>query len=340
MRTILPLLILALLSSLFLSCNKTKKAEELTQISFDRMIQGSYYHISYFGKNEQKNNIKNGIDSVFGAIDKSISLWDTNSIINKVNDNIITKLDNIFLDNFNHSQRISTLTDGAFDITVGGLVEAYGFARKNKIEITDKKIDSLLKYVGYKNISVRNNRLVKKIPQTKIDFNAIAQGYTTDKISEYLISKGVSSFIVDIGGEVRAMGEKPDKKKWTCAIETPSEEKDSEREYDSYIELKDESIVTSGNYRKFYIENGVKYSHTIDPKTGRSVKHSLLSASVLAKDATTADGLATAFMVMGLDKAISWLSSHPEFEAHFIYNDQKGNYQTYTTKKLKGRLLK
>lgn len=317
------------------SCNtKTPK-----QVKLEGMVQGSYYNISYFSSENNEQEIKKGIDSIFSAIDNSISLWEKNSIINKVNNNINTKLDSIFIENFILSQRFSRMTYGAFDISVGGLVEAYGFASKSKTKLNDRIIDSLLSYVDYKALEIRGDSLIKKILNQKIDFNAIAQGYTTDKVSEFLVSKGINSFIVDIGGEVRAKGTKPNGKKWTCAIETPNEDNSLEREFDYYLELEDEAIVTSGNYRKFYTENGKKYSHTINPKTGKSVTHSLLSASVLSKDATSADAIATAFMVMGMDSSLVWLKKYPEYEAHFIYSSEDGKLQTYTTPGLKKRLI-
>lgn len=325
-----------LILSLCFSC--TKQAPK--QVKVEGMVQGSYYNISYFSSENNEQEIKKGIDSIFSAIDNSISLWDENSIVNKVNNNINTKLDSIFIENFVVSKKFSKMTYGAFDISVGGLVEAYGFASKEKTKLNDNIIDSLLLLVNYKALEIREDSLIKNIPNQKIDFNAIAQGYTTDKVSEFLVSKGINSFIVDIGGEVRAKGTKPNGKKWTCAIETPNEDNSLERKFDYYLEIEDEAIVTSGNYRKFYIENGKKYSHTINPKTGKSVTHSLLSASVISKDATSADAIATAFMVMGMDSSLVWLKKYPEYEAHFIYSSEDGKLQTYTTAGLKKRLIK
>lgn len=327
--------IIILIIGLFFSCNNNQPK----QINLHGLVQGTYYHISYFPKTNNKNDIIVGIDSIFKAIDRSVSLWDTSSIIVKINNNIPVKCDSIFIENFLYSQKFSQMTNGSFDITIGGLVEAYGFAAKERGEINDRIIDSLLEIVDYRSISLRGDSLIKKHPNTKIDFNAIAQGYTTDKISDYLISKNISSFIIDVGGEVRSKGIKPNGKKWTCGIETPSLENNDKREFDYYLELQDEAIVSSGNYRKFYIENGKKYSHTINPKTGKNINHSLLSVSVIAKDAVSADALATAFMVMGLDSSINWLESYPTYQAHFIYSDNNGDFQTYTTKELKLRLI-
>lgn len=328
-----PLRLLAIITPLlilcFFSCSK-KNANDLSRYTFDGIIQGSYYHIVVY--TNDTNNLKKGFDSIFSAIDKSVSLWDSNSTISKVNRNENCTLDKIFIDNFNASQNMSKLTDGCFDITVGKLVKEYGFTTQKRDKLSDKQIDSLLAFVGYNNIRIEGKKIIKKYPQTQIDFNAIAQGYTTDCISNYLINKGIKSFIVDVGGEVYSKGLKPNNEKWNVAIEKPSENATSEREYNCFIALKDKSIVTSGSYRKFYVENGVKYSHTIDPKTGRPVKHSLLSVSVIANTSTIADGLATSFMVMGLDKAKTFLSIHKEYDAYFIYCDKDGKMKTYCTK--------
>lgn len=326
-----PLIVSLLIIPFIISCQKEKPSE----YTLDGMVQGSYYHIVYYATQTQNQTIKQDITNIFSQIDKSVSLWHKESIINQVNDNKNPTLDTIFIECFNKSQEISALTLGNLDCTIGALVEKYGFAAKNREQITQTQIDSLLKYVGYKNLRIENQKLIKKYSQTKIDFNAIAQGYTTDKISEYLLSQNIESFIVDVGGEVRANGKKENGKLWRCAIEQPSDSIDSERKYNTYLELKNNSIVTSGNYRKYYIdESGTRKSHTISPFNGKSVDHSLLSASVVAQDATLADGLATAFMVMGLEKTKEFLIKHPHLKAHLIYWENN-QFQTYTTENLK-----
>lgn len=325
-----PLIVNLLILPFFISCQKEKSAE----YTLDGMVQGSYYHIVYYATEKENQTVKQDISNLFSQIDKSVSLWNKESIINQVNDNKNPLLDSIFIDCFNKSQEISILTFGNLDCTVGALVEKYGFVAKNRETITQKQIDSLLKYVGYKNLRIEKQKLIKKYSQTKIDFNAIAQGYTTDEVSKYFLSKGIQNFIVDVGGEVRANGEKENGKNWRCAIEQPSDSLNAERKYNTYIELKNNSIVTSGNYRKYYIdENGIRKSHTIDPFNGKSVDHSLLSVSVVSQNATLADGLATAFMVMGLEKSKEFLSKHPKLKVHFIYW-QDNQYKTYTTKNL------
>lgn len=324
-------LVSSLCSLLLFSCSKQKE-----EYVFDGMVQGSYYHIAFYATEQERDEAKTGIDSIFKAIDASISLWHQNSLINRVNKNQAVELDSIFIDCFNASQKISQETDGSLDCTVGGLVSAYGFATKQRVKLTQRQTDSLLQYVGYRNVRIEGRKLIKKYPQTQLDFNAIAQGYTTDKVSAYFLGHGINSFIVDVGGEVRAQGKKADGALWRCAIEKPAKNAESEQQYSSYVELDNNSIVTSGSYRKYFIdEKGVRHSHTIDPKTGSSVQHSLLSVSVITKTATEADGLATAFMVMGVEKSKEYLAKHTSIQAFFISAGKNNTYSTYKTPKLK-----
>lgn len=334
MNSYLKKLILSLLTVFIISVFSSCQSNKVEKYSLDGMVQGSYYHIVYYATYSQHQDAKKSIDKLFKDIDKSVSLWEESSIINKVNLNLDPLLDTIFIDCLTKSQEISALSSGSLDCTIGGLVEMHGFAVRERQNLSQEIIDSLLQYVGYKNISIENNRLKKKYPQTKIDLNAIAQGYTTDKISELLLSKDIKSFIVDITGEVRASGKKKDDKSWLCAIEQPADSANQERQFDTYVELNNTSIVTSGTYRKYYIDkDGKRKSHTIDPKTGKSVEHTLLSVSVISPSAILADGLATAFMVMGLEEAKEFLKDYPELKVHFIYWEDN-DYQTYTTPNL------
>lgn len=331
---------------LLASCGEKSKTE-LKKFTLDGRVQGTYYHIVYYhldDKAAQKANlpteqeIKHSIDSIFKAIDETLSLWNSNSIVSKVNANEPVALNKIFIDNFEASQYFSRLTDGCFDITIAPVVKAQGFANEQRTKTDKQQIDSLMQYVGYDKVKIENNAIKKLYPQTQLDFNAIAQGYTSDKVSEYLTKNNIRSHIVDIGGEVYASNRKPDGQQWRVAIEQPTENPDAQREYNSFVKLENQSIVTSGNYRKFFIENGIKYSHTIDPKTGQNAKHSLLSVSVVAKNATQADALATAFMVMGMEKAEEFISQHPEYQAIFIYCDTDGKTKTKATKGLQDQI--
>lgn len=328
---------------IFFSACKDEKTPELKKYTLNGRTQGTYYHIVYFAPSDKwciKNNwqtsseIKKGIDRILTTIDNSISLWNPNSNLNKINNNQRNTLDNILLENFIAAEKISKLTDGAFDISLGALIEAHGFAAKERKKLSKQELDSMMLYVGYEKLRLEGNKLIKQYPQTRIDFNAIAQGYTTDAISKYLTNNKISQHIVDVGGEVYASEKKPDGQQWRVAIEKPSKDMYAEREYNSFVKLENKSIVTSGNYRKYVEEDGIRLSHTIDPKTGHSVSHNLLSVSVIAENATLADGLATAFMVMGKEKAEEFLKTHPEYDAIFIYSTPEGEIETSHTKNL------
>lgn len=327
----LYLVLIALSTIVFTSC----KDNTTHKYTLDGITQGSYYHIVYLATDKQNETVKEDINKLLAQIDNSLSLWNEGSLINKINNNQNPNLDSLFIDCFNWSQQISLLSNGYLDCTIGLLVEKHGFASKEKQTLTQETIDSLLQFVGYKKVRIENQKLLKTHPQTKIDLNAIAQGYTTDRISWMLKSKGIDNFIVDIGGEVRASGAKEKGKNWLCGIEQPAKDSNSERSYTTYLELQNQAIVTSGSYRKYYTDSlGNRRSHAINPFTGKSVEHNLLSVSVVDSSATFCDGLATALLVMGLEKSKVFLSQHPNLKAHFIYFENN-QYKTYTTANLK-----
>jgi thiamine biosynthesis lipoprotein len=235
---------------------------------------------------------------------------------------------------------VSEKTDGAFDITVGPLVYAWGFGLSNRIKMDQHIVDSLLAFVGYHKVKLENDKLIKTDPRIRIDYNAIAQGYAVDVVAAFFDSKGIQSYLIDIGGEVLARRTKPDGEKWNVAIEMPTKKADDERSIQAVVSLQDMAISTSGSYRKFYEENGVRYSHTINPATGYPVKHSTLSVSVLANDCMTADAYATAFMVMGVEKGKEFLQRHPNLEVYFIYTAPDGSMKTYYTSGFDKLLIK
>ena len=298
---------------------------------YEGYTQGTTFSIKYYSKKSNADYLNKGIDSLLYQINRTASTYDSTSIISKINRNKDVDLNADFIKIFNRSTEVSDSTNGCFDITVGELIKQWGFGFKTNKMPTKQGVDSLLKFVGYKTLSIDGNRLIKKFPETHIDFNAIAQGYTVDLVAEYLIKNHCNDFIVEIGGEVRASGYKDKGKPWIVGIEKPAENDSSERAIQLKIVLKNQSISTSGNYRKYFIKDGIKYSHTIDPSTGYPVHHSLLSVSIIANDCTTADAYCTAFMVMGIDKAKEFLKTHPRIEAYFIYSDSlKGNQVYYT----------
>jgi FAD:protein FMN transferase len=310
------------------SCTPTGKK----LVAYDGFTQGTTFSVKFYASADS-TGIKQGIDSILSAINHTASVYDTNSIISKVNANREVGLDPDFIRIFNKSQEISKATGGCFDITVGELVRAWGFGLKNKTELSQSDVDSLLRYTGYRNLSLKDNKLNKKFPQTKLDFNAIAQGYTVDMVADYLLKNTDSGFLVEIGGEVRANGRKRNSDDWVIGIEKPALSETDEQSIQEKITLFNKSVSTSGNYRKFFIKDGIRYSHTIDPQTGYPVHHSLLSVSVIAEDCTTADAYATAFMVMGVEKAKDFLARHPGLQAYFIYSDRAGKNQVFYTGK-------
>ena len=324
-RSFLPFL-LAVVAVVAVSCKDRDSRVELSG-----KAQGTYYSIIYYGHKDYQPQI----DSILDAFDQSASLWVENSLLRQLNSNVTDSLDDILAEMFARSAEINEYTGGAFDCTIGKLVRAWGFGFDKSSEMTDNLIDSLRQYTGQGIVEVtEGNRLQKRYPETEIDFNAIAQGYVVDIIADFLTREGVESFLVDVGGEVIARGVKPDGSSWGVGIERPAADKDSPQEVELVINLDDMSVVTSGNYRKYYEKEGVKYSHTIDPMTGRPVEHSLLSVSVVDKYAWRADALATAFMVMGLEKSLQFIDSHPDDpQVHavlFIYDDN-GEMRTFAT---------
>lgn len=322
-RLLIPITVCILLSS----CNRDKTV----LIKYEGFTQGTTFSIKFY-TSADSSEIKQGIDSILYEINRTASTYDTSSIISKVNSNRKVELNNNFIELFKRSREISSATDGCFDITVGELVRRWGFGFKtNEMMPKPRDVETLLRNVGYQKVSLINNQIIKEHPDIHLDFNAIAQGYTVDLVADYLLYRNCKNFIVEIGGEVRANGTKHDGNYWTVGIEKPAVNENDSRTIQDVLLLKNKSISTSGNYRRFFIKDGIKYSHTIDPKTGYPVRHSLLSVSTLADDCTTADAYATAFMVMGLEKTKEYLKHHPGIEAYFIYSDSTNTNQVYYT---------
>ena len=291
--------------------------------------QGTTYHIIY---NKDKE-LQPQIDSILKEIDYSLSKYHANSILYKINNNEKVKLDKHFVTVFNKAIEISEKTDGMFDITVGPLVDIYGFGKDKKGNVSDSSlIDSLLQFVGFGKIKIENNYLIKENDGIQIDVNAIAQGYSVDVISNYFDRNGIDNYMVEVGGETKCKGNNEFGGEWRIGIEKPIENTEiNNRQVELIVKFDDvqKALATSGNYRKYFVENGVKFTHTINPSTGRPTKDSLLSVSILSDDCMTADGYATACLVSGYEKAVKIVESNPELEAFFIYFDKDGNYQFY-----------
>lgn len=315
-----------------LSCGQKKS--DLQLVTFGGLAQGTTYAVTYYDSNAI--NYHSDVDSILQKIDLSLSWYQPNSIISRVNRNDTgVQLDHYFIDMIHKSLEISEMTNGAFDVTVGPLVRAWGFGLQNRELMNKQKVDSILQFVHYRYIQFDGKKIIKKDPRTTIDFNAIAQGYTVDVISEFLESNEIHNYLIELGGEVRGKGNKLNGDYWNIGIEKPADSTLDNRMIQAIIRLKNCSVATSGNYRKYYIENGVRYSHTIDPLTGYPVRHSVLSVTVLTDNCTNADAYATALMVMGLEPGKRFLVKHPELQAYFLYTDSSGALKSYMTDGLK-----
>jgi thiamine biosynthesis lipoprotein len=233
-----------------------------------------------------------------------MSLWDSTSTISKVNANTFDGLvDTHFQKVFSKALEVSILTNGYFDITVGPLVNVWMDSKKHQSIPTQKQIDSLKKLVGYHKLKLTDGRIFKQNPKISLDFNALAQGYTVDVIASFLESHDISNYMVEVGGEVKAKGVNEKNTIWQIGIDKPIDDPSSNRQLQTIIPLNNKAMATSGSYRKYVIKNGKKYSHAIDPLTGHPITHNLLSITVFAQDCMSADAYATAFLVMGVEKA-------------------------------------
>lgn len=323
---------LALVALLFLNGCRTKKSE-YTKIS--GFAQGTTYNITY--ENSTSADYSEAIDSLLKAFDKSCSMYDSTSIISRINNNdLAVEADDWFIDVFKKSAEVSTISDGALDITVGPVVRAWGFGNAPIAKHDKAYIDSLLQYVGMDKVKLEGRKVIKKYPGVTLDVNAVAQGYSVDVVSQFFEEKGIKNYLVEIGGEVRCTGTNAKDNVWRVGIDKPADGNMTPGgELQAIIELNNKSLTTAGNYRKFFVENGVKYGHTIDPKTGFPAKNTLLSATVVCDDAMTADAWDTAFMVLGLEKSKELLKTLPGIEVYFIYSNEQGEYEVYFSEGMK-----
>jgi len=294
--------------------------------SYRGNAQGTTFSIKYISPENQ--TFEKEIDSLFRLMDKTASSWDSMSIISKINRNENPELNVHFIRLIETSLKISKQTDGYFDITVGSVVDVWGFGRKKGIAPDEKTIAGLMKFVGFQKIALKNNQLIKENENITIDLNAVAQGYTVDVIAEYFESRNIKNYLVEVGGEVRAGGTKENGEAWHVGIEKPAADKNAEQILQTVVKLNNKSLATSGNYRKYFEKDGRKYSHAIDPFTGFPVEHNLLSVSVIADNCTDADAFATAFLVMGKEKAKKMLEKLQHLQVLFIDADKNGNFQT------------
>ena len=301
------------------------------------LVFGTIYKITY----QHQEDLHNDIKAALMEVDNALSPYNKNSIISRINHNQDTLLNEHFTHVFELAQKISTETEGAFDITVAPLVNAWGFGFKHSIDIAPNVIDSIGQFVGYQKIRLSDGKITKDDPRTMLDCSAIAKGYGVDVVARTLDKKGVQHYMVDIGGEVVVKGKNSRMKTWRIGINKPVEDSLSiNQELQTILEVSGVGMATSGNYRKFYYKDGKRYAHTIDPRIGHPVQHSILSATVIAKDCTTADAYATAFMVMGLEKSMEFCKAHPELDAYFICDGEGESYEIHYTPSMERFMVK
>jgi len=291
-------------------------------------VFGTYYNIQY----KAYSDMQPEIDACLDAFDSSLSVFNDQSIISKINRNEEVETDAYFERMFETATYVYEVSDGAFDITVAPLVNMWGFGFRHKENATQEKIDSILPLVNFAAVKLENHHLIKEDARIMLDASALAKGYACDIVADLLREKGCKNFLVDIGGEVVAQGHNSRHKAWTIGITKPIDDVTGEKqELQDAVETIDLCMATSGNYRNYYIEDGVRRSHTIDPRTGYPVHHKLLSATVIAPTCIKADALATACMVLGEYKAAVMLSQIRDAAYYFILTDEEGKIITKTS---------
>jgi len=297
------------------------------------IIFGTIYQLTY----QHDGSLQAEIDEALKQFDGSLSMFNDTSTISRINQNLDLVPDTFFLHCYRRAMQISEETGGAFDITVAPLVNAWGFGFKQGIFPDSLQVDSLLQLIGYQKVSLSaEGKIVKEDPRMTLDCSAIAKGYAVDIIAQLLERHGVQNYMVDIGGEVDVRGHNPSGELWRIGINKPTDDSLSvNQDLQTVLSLTDVGIATSGNYRNYYYRDGKKYAHTIEPRTGYPVQHSILSATVIAPDCMSADAYATSFMVMGLEEAEQFISAHPDIDAYLIYADDSGAYQTYMSEGVK-----
>ena len=302
--------------------SKSKQTANPEYRSAQGLVFGTRYNVTYL----YNDDLKPDIEKTLARVDNALSMFNPESTISRVNNyEVVLVSDPLFLKVFHRAMEISEWTNGAFDITVAPAVNAWGFGFKHAENINQSTIDSLMEITGYWKIHELDGMIEKDDPRIMLDCSAIAKGFGSDMVADMLRSKGIDDFMVEIGGEIVVSGHNPKGKLWNIGISKPVDDSLSvNNELQTVIPVTDIAIATSGNYRNFYVKDGRKYAHTIDPHTCMPVSHSLLSATVFASDCATADALATSMMVMGLDSAQALCARHPEIRAYFIYEAPDG----------------
>ncbi|MCK8622832.1 FAD:protein FMN transferase [Prevotella sp. E13-27] len=300
-------------------------------------IFGTVYNISY----QSDKSLKAEIEAEMKRVDAEFSMFNDSSTVSRFNRGERPRLSKMFLEVYKLAFAVNKETEGAFDITVAPLVNAWGFGFKSKIMPDGRQVDSLRAMVGMKKLTLVENDSILTKPDVRmmLDFSAIAKGYGSDCVARLLREHGVKNFMVEIGGEVVTQGISPKRLPWRIGVTKPIEDSlQTSQELQTVLNVTDRAMATSGNYRNFYYQGGRKYAHTIDPRTGYPVQHSLLSSTVLADNCAVADAYATAFMVLGFEKTKEILERHKELMAYLIYTDNDGNYDVWFSPSLKDKI--
>ena len=329
----LPFLTLLIIGSIFIITQQRSTPYQYNE----GQVFGTFYHITY--QNDQ--DLQKEIEAELKKIDNSLSTFNKQSVISKVNNNEVTKLDELFIEIFDKAKAISKETDGAFDITVAPLVNLWGFGFKQGTTPSKQQIDSLKQLVGYEKVSLIMGKRIKKTDQRiMLDCSAIAKGYGSDVIARLFKKYDIKNFMIEIGGEIVVSGNSESRVPWKIGVNKPIEDStNTNTELQTVLNITNKAMATSGNYRNFYYKGGKKFAHTIDPKTGYPVQHSLLSATVLAADCATADAYATAFMVMGMERSKKVVEKHKELMAYFIYSDHQGKLKVWYSPELEKKIV-
>lgn len=314
-----------------------RQNRDMTYHTNHGFVFGTQYNITY----EYDKDLQSEIEGELQKVDLSLSAFNKQSVITKVNNNEDVVVDNMFKEVFLLAMKISKDTDGAFDITVAPLVNVWGFGFKNDQTPDEQVVDSLRQLIGYQKVKLSSTgHVTKDDPRIMLDCSAIAKGYGCDAVARLFNRLGINHYMVEIGGEVVARGESAKHQPWRIGVAKPTDDSlQVNNELQTILNVTNYAMATSGNYRNFYYKDGIKYAHTIDPRTGCPVQHSLLSATVLAKDCATADAYATSFMVLGMDKAKVVLSRHPELMAYFIYAGPNGENSVWFSDALRDKII-
>ena len=301
------------------------------------LIFGTTYSVTY----QCGEDLQEEIEAELKKVDDEFSMFNSQSIVARLNNGEQPELSNDFIDVFKLARQVSEDTNGAFDITVAPLVNAWGFGFKHEQMPSKEQVDSLRELIGYRYVTLKDKNITMQKPGMMLDFSAIAKGYGVDVVARLLERHDIKNYMVEIGGEITTRGINPERVPWRIGVNKPNEDAlDESHELQTILNVTDKAMATSGNYRNFYVKEGKKYAHTIDPKTGYPVQHTLLSATVLTDRCAKADAYATSFMVLGMDGAKQILERHKELMAYLIYTDSKGNLAVWYSPSLEDKIVK